>query len=105
MTAGDLMRSGAHAFGDEALQVELHGAVLGGHHVPTGLRPPGDTIEPLCEQVRGRGKVSCPDELLLVLRQVACEALYTVRENPNTPVRDFDVGENLGDGEFPLLGL
>ena len=78
VTAGDLMRSGAHAFGDDALQFGLHGAVLGGHDVRTGLRHPGDTIELLCEQVRGRGKVSCPDELLLLLRQVARECVEAV---------------------------
>ena len=105
VTAGDLMRSGAHAFGDEALQFGLHGAVLGGHDVRTGLRRPGDTIDLLCEQVRGRGKVSCPDELLLLLRQVARETLYTVREHPDTPVRNFNVRENVGDGEFRLLAL
>src|SRR5437764_9256026 len=99
------MRSGAHAFGYEALQFGLHGTVRGGHDVRTGLRPPGDTIELLCEQVRGRGEVSSPDELLLLLRQVAREALYTVREHPDTPIRNFDVRENVGGGEFRLLAL
>src|SRR6058998_1353159 len=50
-------------------------------------------------------KCSCPDELLLLLRQVAREALDTVRQHPETPVRDFDVGESVGDGEFRLLAL
>ena len=53
MTAGNRRRRGAHAFGDETLPFGLHGAVLGGHDVRTRLRPPGDTIELLCEQVGG----------------------------------------------------
>src|SRR3989442_8864929 len=37
-------------FSDDALQFGLHGAVLGGHDVRTGLRRSGDTIDLLCEQ-------------------------------------------------------
>jgi hypothetical protein len=53
VTAGNLIRCGAHAFGDETLQFGLHGAVLGGHDVRPRLRTAGDTVELLCEQVGG----------------------------------------------------
>jgi hypothetical protein len=41
----------------------------------------------------------------VLLRQVACEALDAVGEHPHSPIRDFDVGENVGEGEFRLLAL
>jgi hypothetical protein len=58
VATGDLHRIGAHTLRHEALQLRLHGAVLGGHDVRARLRPPGYAIELLCEQVRGRGKVA-----------------------------------------------
>jgi hypothetical protein len=105
VAAGDLMRGGAHTLRHEALQLGLYSAVTRGHDVRTGLRPPGNTVNLLCEQVRGGREVSCPDDFLLLLRQVACEALDAVGEHPHSPIRDFDVGENVGDGEFRLLAL
>src|SRR3989442_11933507 len=79
VAAGDLRRGGAHALRQKALQLGLDGAVIRGHDVRTGLRPPGNTVKLLREQVRSRRKVSCPDDFLLLLRQVTCKALDTIR--------------------------
>jgi hypothetical protein len=49
--------------------------------------------------------VARPHDLLLLLGQVSCEASNAFREHPDAPVRDFDVGENVCDGELVLLAL
>src|SRR2546428_834425 len=51
VAAGDLMRGRAHTFRQEALQLRMDGAVVGGQDVPARLRPPGSTIKLLLEQV------------------------------------------------------
>jgi hypothetical protein len=105
VAAGDLVRGGAHTLRHKALQLGLYGAVIRVHDIRTGLRLPGNTVKLLYEQVRGGREVSCPDDFLLLLRQVVCEALDAVGQHPHSPIRDFEVGENVGDGEFRLLPL
>ena len=92
-------------FGDEALQLRIDGAVVLGHDVPARLRPPGGACDLLVEQVRGRHALGRPDELLLLLGQVSREAVDAVREQPDAPVRDLDVGEHVGGRELVLLAL
>jgi len=46
-----------------------------------------------------------PDNLLLLLREVSREAHDAFRTHPDAPVCDFDIVENVGDGELLLLAL
>ena len=105
MAAGDLMGSGAHTLRKKPLQLGLDGAIVRGHDVRTGLRPPGNTVKLLCEQVRSRRKVSCSDDFLLLLRQVARERLDAVGKHPHSPINDFDMGEDICYRELLLLAL
>ena len=65
----------------------------------------GTALKLLAEQVRGRRGVGRPDDLLLLLGQVSCEAPAACREHPDAPVRDFDVGEYFCGRELVLLSV
>ena len=64
--------------------------------VPSALR---------VEQVRVRRDLGRPDQPLLLLGQVASEAADAFGEQPDPPVGDLDVGEDVGDRELVLLAL
>ena len=57
------------------------------------------------EEIGSRRIMGCPDNLLLLLRQVSREALDAFRTHPDAPVSDFDVLKNVGGGELLLLAL
>src|SRR5260370_36775900 len=52
VAAVDLSCGCAHTLRNEAFQIGMDGAVVLGHDVPARLRPPGDAVTPLREQVR-----------------------------------------------------
>jgi len=49
--------------------------------------------------------VGCIDNLLLLLRQVACKARDPFWAQPDAPVFDLDLFKNVGSGELCLLAL
>ena len=49
VAAGGLDGDGSHALRQEALQLRLYGAVLGGHDVPARLRPPSGALDLLVD--------------------------------------------------------
>ena len=65
----------AHALGEEAFQVGMNGAILGGNDGPARLRLPSGAVNLLVEQVRVGREVGGPDDLLLLLRKVVGEIL------------------------------
>src|SRR6185437_5043727 len=83
----------------------MHGLVLFGDDVPTRLRLPGSSPDFRLEQIGFRRALGCPNELLLLLRKVAAEILCALRTQPDTSVRDFYVGEDVGLRELGLLRL
>jgi hypothetical protein len=85
-----LIGCGTHAFGEEALQVRMDGAVLLGDDVPAWLRPPGGSSDFRIEQVGSWWEVGRSNELLFLLGQIACETLDAFRKQPDTSVGDFD---------------
>src|SRR5262249_48909487 len=79
VTGAQLNGCGAHALCDKALQFGLDGAIFSGHDVPTRLRPPSDTVDPLLEQVGHRCGLGRPHKLPLCLGQITRETSDTVR--------------------------
>ena len=75
MAALKLIGCGPHALGCEAFEFGMDGAIVFGNNVPARLRSPGDALNPMVEDVRGRREVRGPDDLLLLFRQVSGEAL------------------------------
>src|SRR2546429_9064814 len=84
----------AHALGEEAFQVGMDGAILGGNDGPARLRLPCGAVNLLVEQVCVGREVGGPDDLLLLLRKVAGEILNAFREHPDPSVGNFDVAED-----------
>ena len=95
MAAGDLSHFGAHPLRNEPFHVGVDGAVVLGDDVPAWLRSPGSSSDFRVEQVGSRREVGRPNELLFLLGQIACETLDAFRKQPDTSVRDFDVGEDV----------
>jgi hypothetical protein len=75
------------------------------HDVPAGLRPPGNAVDLLSEQVRDRGHRGRPRELLLIGGQIAREVLDAVPQQLDASVRDLDMGEDVGDGYMPPVDV
>ena len=96
---------GAHTLGNEALHVRVDGAVVLGDDVPAWLRLPGRSSDFRVEQVGNRHALRRPNEFLFLLRQVACETVDAFRTQPDTSVRDFDVGEDVRRREVRQLRL
>jgi hypothetical protein len=97
---------GAHALRSEALQVRVDGAILGGHDVPTRLRPPGDAVQLLLgEQIEGRRELGRIDNALLIGRQIAGEASNAFRLHPDAAIGDVYVLEDVRLGELILFAL
>src|SRR5260370_42314420 len=94
MTALHLDGRGTHALGEEAFQVGMDGAILGGNDGPARLRLPCGAVNLLVEQVCVGREVGGPDDLLLLLRKVAGEVLNAFREHPDPSVGNFDVAED-----------
>src|SRR5271167_1398211 len=92
MAAHDLGRRGAHALSEEALTVRLDSTVVLGDDVPAWLRLPSGSSDFRLEQVWSRHALGRPNQLLFLLGQVACEGIDAFRKQPDTSVRDFDVG-------------
>ena len=95
MAALDLVGGGAHTLRREALQLGLHGTVIRGHDIPARFGLPSSSCRIFGEQVRRRREVSSPNDLLLLLGQVSSEACDAFGEQPDAPVRDFDMRENV----------
>src|SRR5260370_14563197 len=72
----------------------MEGAILGGNDGPARLGLPCGAVNLLVEQVRIRGEVGGPDDLLLLLGQVSREVRRAVREHPDPSVGHFDVAED-----------
>ena len=85
MAALDLIGACVHPLGEEAFQVGMDGAILGGYDGPARL-----------------GLPCGPANLLLLLRTVAGEILNAFREYPDPSVGNFDVVE---DGRRVLVKL
>ena len=105
VAAGDLGCGGAHPLSNEPFHVWVDGAVILGNDVPAWLRSPGSSSDFRVEQVRSRHALRRPNELLFLLGQIACETVDAFRKEPDTSVRDFDVGEDVRFGEVRLLCL
>src|SRR5262245_55653355 len=82
-----------HALCDEALQLGLDGLVLGGYDVPAWLGSPGCSFNLLIEEIRCRRSMCCPDEFLLMLRQITGKGRNAVWFQPNTSVCHFNMRE------------
>ena len=95
VAARDFRRRGAHALSEEALTVRLYGAVVLGDDVPAWLRPPCRSSRFRREQVWSRHALGRPNELLVLLGQVACEGFDAFLKQPDTSIRDFDVREDV----------
>jgi hypothetical protein len=102
---GTSLRCGRQSRRLEAFQIGMDDAIFGSHNVPTRLGPPSDAVDFWREQVGHGHSLSRPDELLLRLGQIACETSNAVRLQPDPPIGDFDVGEDVGDGKLLLLAL
>src|SRR6516165_8694268 len=105
MAAVALKGGCAHALGEEALQIGMNGSVLFGDDVPARLRLPGSSPDFRLEQIGFRRALGCPNELLLLLREVAAEILCAFRTQPDTSVDDFYVRKNVRLREVGLLRL
>jgi hypothetical protein len=91
MTAVGLDDGRAHAFRDKALQLGMYGAVVLGHDEPARFRPPRSPFDPLREKIRDRHSLGCPNQLLLLLREVSRKTSDAVWLQPDTSIRDFDM--------------
>ena len=96
---------GAHAFGEEALAVRLDSTVVLGDDVPAWLRLPGRSCDLRVEQIWSRHGLGRPNQLLVLLGQVACEGIHAFRKQPDTSVGDFDVREDVCLREVGRLRL
>ncbi len=105
VAAGDFCRGGAHPLSNEPFHVRVDGAVILGDDVPAWLRFPGSSSDFRVEQVGIRHALGRPNELLFLLGQIACETVDAFRKQPDTSVRDFDVGEDVSLWEVRLLCL
>src|ERR1700758_3508168 len=83
----------------------MHRVVFFADDVPARLRPPSGSPDFRLEQVGFGNALGRPNELLLLLRKVSAEILRALRTQPDTSIRDFDVGENVGPRELGLLRL
>src|SRR6476660_5792586 len=83
----------------------MHGIILFGDDVPARLRLPGSSPDFRLEQIGFRRALGRPNELLVLLREVAAEILCALRTQPDTSVDDFYVGKNVGLRELGLLRL
>src|SRR6266436_241039 len=83
----------------------MHGLVLFGDDVPARLRLPGGSPDFRLEQIGFRHALSRPNELLLLLREVAAEILCALRTQPDTSIHDLYLGEDFGPRELGLLRL
>src|SRR5882757_6522494 len=101
----ELERRCPRALGRVALELRLYGLVVLADDRPAGLRPPGDALDLLHEEVRDRDHRGRPDELLLLLREIAGEALHAGFEQPDAALRDLDVPEHRRRWIFLLLAL
>ena len=63
---------------------------LGGHDVPARLRPPGDALDLLREQIRDGSHRRRPRELLLLVGQIAREAVDAAPQQPGGPIGALD---------------
>src|SRR6516225_5727876 len=105
MTAVGLEDCCPHALCDEALQFGLDGPVLGGDDVPAWLGSPCRSFNLLIEQIRCRRSMCGPDEILLRLRQITGKGRYTIWLQPNTPIGQFDMREDIRGGKLFLQAL
>jgi hypothetical protein len=76
MAALHLDGRGAYALGEEAFQVGMDSAILGGNDGPARLRLPCGAFNLLVEQVRVGGEVGGLDNLLLLLRRPSATSMW-----------------------------
>src|ERR1700739_474919 len=105
MAARGLSRRCAHTFSEEALAVRLYGAVVLGDDVPAWLRLPCWCPDSRGEQVRSGHGLSGPNQLLFLRGKAAREGIHAFRKQPNAPVGDFDVREDVRLGKLGRLRL
>src|SRR6516162_4015660 len=79
--------------------------VLGGDYVPAGFRLPRCAWDLLIEHISHRSGLGCPDELLFLLREIACKSRDAIWLQPNTSVAKLDVGEDVRWRKFLLQAL
>src|SRR5580704_13896252 len=103
VAARNLGRRGAHALSEEALTVRLYGAIVLCNYVPARLRLPRGSSRFRREQVWSRHALGRPNQLLVLLGQIACEGIHAFLKQPETSIRDFDVRENVGLRELGRL--
>jgi len=83
----------------------MHGAVLFGDDVPARLRLPSGSPDLRLEQVGLRDALGRPNDLLLLLGKVSAEIPCALRTQPDTPIHDFYVGEDVCPWKVRLLCL
>ena len=103
VAACDLGCRGAHALSEEALTVRLYGAIVLGDDVPARLRLPRGSSRFRREQVWSRHALGRPNQLLVLLGQIACEGIHAFRKQPETSIGDFYVREDVGLRELRRL--
>src|ERR1700683_5503806 len=96
----------APALGAESFQLRMDCAILGAHDVPAWLRPPGDAVKLLAEEVSGWREVGRIDDALLFGRQIAGKARNaSARLQPDAAVGSINVFEHVRRGELGLYAL
>src|SRR5207248_2404681 len=91
VAAVELIGGCAHALGEEALQVGMHGLVFFADDIPAWLRLPSGSPDFRPEQVGFGDALSRPNELLLLLRKISTELLRALASQPDTTVQIIEV--------------
>jgi len=105
VTAVDGAGGCTHPLRQEAFWFRLHRPIVFSHDVPARLRLPGDAGRISTKQVGHRRIMRGPYKFLLFFREVSREAHDAFRTHPDAAVRNFDILEHIGEGEFLLLAL
>src|ERR1700752_228056 len=88
VAAVELIGGCAHALGEEALQIGMHGMVFFADDVPARLRLPSGSPDFRVEQVGFGDALGRPNELLLLLRKISAEILRAFGPRPDTSIHD-----------------
>src|SRR5215475_6275243 len=105
MTARGFERCCTHAFRYKALQLWLNRMIFGGNDVPAWLRFPSSSRYLLAKQIRNRSRLSCPNELLFLFREIAGKRRHTVGLKPDASIADIDVGKYVRGRKLFLQAL
>src|SRR5580700_1434048 len=105
VAAGHLGDLPVHALGGGSFEIGVDALVIRSHDVPARLVPPGRSFNLRAEQGCGWGAGSRPDNLLLLLGQVAGEVFDAFRKHPDASVLNLDRLEHFRLRELVLLSL